>query len=207
MQGPGDRPRWQRRHQCGGRGTAPHRAALGAAAVLRGACPAAGRSAQCDGHRLPRSCAGTYGSDLWSNEGQTPLAWDALRPLSEAINSAHQDVSPAPFGRGTVQFALEKGVGGTDGVRGATGSLVFGQHGKVPADKRLLILHDRASAAPEVALECGSGYGTAASRGRRGVRAAGSPARAMSATTDQPSAGAVISPRWGRGRGGRPGRR
>ncbi|MET7935252.1 hypothetical protein [Streptomyces sp. NPDC005322] len=102
-----------------------------------------------------RQYAKAYGDDLWSNDARAPLAWDALRVLSEAINSAYREAGTAPFGRSTVQFALEKGVGGTAGVRGATGSLVFTESGKVPADKLLLILHDRAGGSPEVALECG----------------------------------------------------
>ncbi|QKV92606.1 hypothetical protein HUT19_13305 [Streptomyces sp. NA02950] len=102
-----------------------------------------------------RQYAQAYGDDLWSNDGRAPLAWDALRVLSEGINAAYRNAGTAPFGRATVQFALEEGVGGTDGVRGATGSLVFAENRKVPRNKRLLMLYDRAGASPAVALECG----------------------------------------------------
>ncbi len=95
-----------------------------------------------------------YGRDQWSNDGRTPLAWDAMRVLSYAVNTARHDVAPAGFDASTVQLALVNGPGGEAGVRGATGSLVFGNHGQVPRDKRLLILHDTKRGA-EVALECG----------------------------------------------------
>ncbi|GGR37278.1 hypothetical protein [Streptomyces netropsis] len=96
-----------------------------------------------------------YGADdLWGNDGHAPLAWDALRLLGSAVNSARQDAGSAPFGLGTVQQSLVRGVGGPDGKRGATGVLAFDRNGKVPVNKRLLMLHDTASG-PEVALECG----------------------------------------------------
>ncbi|MBT2384974.1 hypothetical protein [Streptomyces sp. ISL-11] len=96
-----------------------------------------------------------YGADdLWGNDGHAPLAWDALRLLGSAVNSARQQAGSAPFGLGTVQQSLVQGVGGPDGKRGATGVLAFDRNGKVPVNKRLLMLHDTA-AGPEVALECG----------------------------------------------------
>ncbi|WP_236075528.1 hypothetical protein [Streptomyces coffeae] len=102
-----------------------------------------------------RQYAEAYGDDLWSNDGRAPLAWDALQVLSEGINAAYRTAGRAPFGRTAVQIALEQGVGGTDGVRGATGSLVFAENRKVPRNKRLLMLYDRAEASPAIALECG----------------------------------------------------
>lgn len=95
-----------------------------------------------------------YGQDLWSNDGRSPLAYDALRLMFEAINEARGGAGEAPFGRGDVQARLREGTGGSSGVRGATGSLVFEKRGPVPVNKRLLILHDT-SKGPEVALDCG----------------------------------------------------
>ncbi|MGW3567065.1 hypothetical protein ACWDSL_24885 [Streptomyces sp. NPDC000941] len=107
------------------------------------------------GVNFRRQYAAAYGEhDLWSNDGRAPLASDALRVLATALNEARQDAGTAAFGRGTVQAALVNGAGGTAGVRGASGTLAFGRDGKVPAHKRLLILHDT-ERGPEVALECG----------------------------------------------------
>ncbi|MFI0775086.1 hypothetical protein [Streptomyces sp. NPDC021212] len=107
------------------------------------------------GDEFRRRYAAAYGSDLWSNDARVPLASDALDVLSEGINAAYQSAGTAPFGRGGVQSALEQGVGGAEGLRGATGSLIFGEGAKVPVNKRLLILHDTRDAPPEIALECG----------------------------------------------------
>ncbi|MEU3351749.1 ABC transporter substrate-binding protein [Streptomyces sp. NPDC037389] len=96
-----------------------------------------------------------YGKDdLWSNDGRAPVAWDALRLLATAVNTARQTSGTGSFSRDTVQTVLAAGAGGGDGVRGATGTLVYDQGRKVPRDKRLLILHDTRQG-PEVALECG----------------------------------------------------
>jgi ABC-type branched-subunit amino acid transport system substrate-binding protein len=107
------------------------------------------------GDDFHRRYAAAYGSDLWSNDARVPLAWDALGVLSEGINAAYQSAGTAPFGRGGVQSELEQGVGGAEGLRGATGSLIFGAGGKVPVNKRLLILYDTQGTSPEIALECG----------------------------------------------------
>ncbi|MGY0063242.1 hypothetical protein ACWY4P_43020 [Streptomyces sp. LZ34] len=107
------------------------------------------------GENFRQQYAAAYGEhDLWSNDGRTTLASDALRVLATALNEARQDAGTAAFGRGTVQAALVNGAGGEAGVRGASGTLTFGRDGKVPAAKRLLILHDT-KRGPEVALECG----------------------------------------------------
>jgi len=107
------------------------------------------------GDDFRRRYAAAYKSDLWSNDARVPLASDALGVLSEGINAAYQSAGTAPFGRGGVQAALEQGVGGAEGLRGATGSLIYGEGDKVPVDKRLLILHDTTGGPPEIALECG----------------------------------------------------
>ncbi|SCK48887.1 hypothetical protein [Streptomyces sp. WMMB 322] len=98
--------------------------------------------------------AAKYKTDQWSNDGHAPLSWDAMQVLSHAVDSARQDAEPAAFDRGTVQAALVNGPGGEAGVRGASGSLVFGHRGEVPRNKRLLILHETRRG-PEVSLECG----------------------------------------------------
>ncbi|WP_055548725.1 hypothetical protein [Streptomyces sp. NBRC 110028] len=107
------------------------------------------------GDDFRRRYAAAYGSDLWSNDARVPLASDALGVLSEGINAAYQSAGTAPFGRGGVQSALEQGVGGAEGLRGASGSLIFGKGDKTPVNKRLLILHDTRGTSPEIALECG----------------------------------------------------
>lgn len=107
------------------------------------------------GDDFHRRYASAYGSDLWSNDARVPLAWDALGVLSEGINAAYQSAGTAPFGRGGVQTELDQGVGGAEGLRGATGSLIFRGGGKVPVNKRMLILYDTRGASPEIALECG----------------------------------------------------
>ncbi|MEU8349071.1 hypothetical protein [Streptomyces sp. NPDC048845] len=100
--------------------------------------------------------AAAYGnSDPWREDGRAPLAWDALQVLGAAVNAARQNAGDAEFGRGTVQAALKAGVGGTAGLRGASGSLAYGESGEVPRDKRLLILHHTDSGS-KVVLECGA---------------------------------------------------
>ncbi len=116
---------------------------------------AKGSSPNVKGDDFRRRYHDAYGSDLWSNDARVPLAWDALGVLSEGINAAYQSAGTAPFGRGGVQAALERGVGGAEGLRGATGSLIYGEGAKVPVNKRLLILHDTRGGSPEIALECG----------------------------------------------------
>ncbi|WP_039941118.1 aromatic ring-opening dioxygenase LigA [Streptomyces himastatinicus] len=107
------------------------------------------------GDDFRRRYAAAYKSDLWSNDARVPLASDALGVLSEGISAAYQSAGTAPFGRGGVQSALDRGVGGAEGLRGATGSLIYGEGAKVPVNKRLLILHDTRGGSPEIALECG----------------------------------------------------
>ncbi|WP_246097297.1 hypothetical protein [Streptomyces botrytidirepellens] len=116
---------------------------------------AKGSSPNVKGDDFRRRYHDAYGSDLWSNDARVPLASDALGVLSEGINAAYQSAGTAPFGRGGVQSALERGVGGAEGLRGATGSLIYGEGAKVPVNKRLLILHDTRGGSPEIALECG----------------------------------------------------
>ncbi|MEU3351750.1 ABC transporter substrate-binding protein [Streptomyces sp. NPDC037389] len=97
-----------------------------------------------------------YGDDdRWSDDGRAPLAWDAMRVLSTAVNTAYQDSHSSLLTRGMVESDLVKGVGGPNGIQGATGILAFANGGKVPVNKRLLILHDT-SDGPEVSLECGA---------------------------------------------------
>ncbi|MGR3934722.1 hypothetical protein [Streptomyces sp. BRA346] len=116
---------------------------------------AKGSSPNVKGDEFRRRYHDAYGSDLWSNDARVPLASDALGVLSEGINAAYQSAGTAPFGRGGVQSALERGAGGAEGLRGATGSLIYGEGAKVPVNKRLLILHDTRGGSPEIALECG----------------------------------------------------
>ncbi|OEV30125.1 aromatic ring-opening dioxygenase LigA [Streptomyces nanshensis] len=89
-------------------------------------------------------------NDHWSNDGRTPLAWDAMLVISQAVDTAREESGTAGLTRGTVRGNV---VAGSE-ERGATGPLNFGRGDGVPENKRLLILHDTARGA-EVALECG----------------------------------------------------
>lgn len=114
-------------------------------------------------HALPHSYAMTnmaqkfksayreeYGKDYWSNDGRTPLAWDAMQVLSKAVNDALEGVGEAELDRGTVRQNIVL----PSQQPGASGSLNFDKGDHVPKNKRLLILHDTEDGA-EVALECG----------------------------------------------------
>ncbi|MEU8582181.1 hypothetical protein [Streptomyces abikoensis] len=114
-----------------------------------------GYPANAMGERFRQEYRDSYGDDdRWSDDGRAPLAWDALQVLSKAVNTAYQDSHSSLLTRGMVESDLVKGVGGPSGIQGATGSLAFANGGKVPVNKRLLILHDTREG-PEVSLECG----------------------------------------------------
>ncbi|WP_314176692.1 type 1 periplasmic-binding domain-containing protein [Streptomyces winkii] len=92
-----------------------------------------------------------FGKDHWINDGRTPLAWDAMQVLSQAVNDALEDSGAEGLSRGTVRLMVVAGAK----IRGATGQLDFAKGARVPRDKRLLILHDTKRGA-EVSLECGA---------------------------------------------------